>query len=54
MNITRIVIKAMLVSTSLLGISLASAASAQTLVECGPNGAQRYVEKAPAGCRVVR
>ncbi|NJK29305.1 MAG: hypothetical protein HC790_12350 [Acaryochloridaceae cyanobacterium CSU_3_4] len=47
----RILISAILVSTSVLGISLASNAATPKLVTCGSGGATRIVDQVPVGCR---
>lgn len=57
MKIASILISATLISASALDLGLASSAFAKsnkTLVECGPHGAMRIVNKIPVGCRVLR
>lgn len=56
MKTTRSLINTTLVSASVLGlvgIDLASSASAKTLVNCGRAGGVRIVDKVPVGCHVL-
>jgi hypothetical protein len=46
-----IFISAILISTSVLGVGLASNAATPKLVTCGSGGAARIVDQVPIGCR---
>ena len=46
-----VLVSVILISASVLGVGLASSASAQKLVTCGSGGAARIVDQVPVGCR---
>ncbi len=55
-TLIKTILPATLLSTGLFGaiaIGMPNAASARTIVTCGPNGAAAIVEVVPAGCRVL-